>query len=273
MAQYDNSKKYIKYSKTAFFELLAPIVIQVRQEGEGSSLFPSVRLAQNWLETGGNIPSWNNLAGYKVGSGHLTPFWDGSSVNTTTKEMYGVSNGGASTSAGASAGASAGVVEVRTSANWRAYTSLYNFYKDQDLLFAAERYARVRAAASPEAQCQALQACGYATDPNYASKLISILVSNDLAKYDIQEVINEMTAEEKAAFTALQQTVQAQAQRIAKLEADARLAAIPVWAAEACKAAEKAGAVDTIEGGSLDFYRVLTVLYRRGFFNANDTES
>lgn len=238
-----------KYSKTDFFSLLAPIVAKVRQEG--SKLFPSVQLAQSWLETGGNIPFWNNLAGYKVGSGRATPFWDGSSVNTATKEVY---NG----------------VEVRTSANWRAYPSLYNFFKDQDLLFDATRYEKVRQAGSPEEQCHALQICGYATDPNYAAKLTSIIESNTLTVYDKREEDNEMTSEEKEAFAALQKTVQLQTERIAKLEANAQLAAIPVWAAEACKAAEKAGAVDTVHGGSLDFYRVITVLYRRGFFNIKE---
>lgn len=154
---------YTKYSKDAFIALIAPIVMQVYREG--GRLFPSVRIAQSWLETGGNVPSWNNLGGYKVGSGQPNPYWDGSSVNTATKEVY---DG----------------VTVYTSANWRAYPSIYNYYKDQDLLFDKSRYAAVRAARTPQQQCRALQDCGYATDPAYASKLIAVIAADGLTRYD-----------------------------------------------------------------------------------------
>lgn len=80
----------------------------------------------------------------------------------------------------------------------------------------------------------------------------------------------EMTAEEKAAFKTLQETVEAQAKRIATLEANAKMADIPVWAVDACVAAKRAGAVDTTAGGSYDFYRLITVMYRRGFFDVKE---
>ncbi|RUS47575.1 glycoside hydrolase family 73 protein [Cohnella sp. AR92] len=154
---------YKKYAKDAFIALIAPIVMQVHKEG--GRLLPSVRIAQAWLETGGSVPSWNNLGGYKVGSGKPTAFWDGSSVNTATKEVYGGKT-------------------VNTTANWRAYPSIYNYFKDQDLLFTKDRYAAVRAATTPLTQCQALKSCGYATDPDYASKLMAIVTANGLTKYD-----------------------------------------------------------------------------------------
>lgn len=80
----------------------------------------------------------------------------------------------------------------------------------------------------------------------------------------------EMTAEEKAAFKTLQETVEAQAKRIATLEAGAKMEEIPVWAVDACVAAKRAGAVDTTAGGSYDFYRLITVMYRRGFFDVKE---
>lgn len=187
---------YTKYSLTAFVELVAPIISRVRQEG--GELFPSVSIAQSWLETGGRVPSWNNLGGYKVGSGRLTPYWDGSSVNTATREVY---DG----------------VTVNTTANWRAYKSLYNFYKDQDLLFDNPRYSRVQSAKTPLEQAKALQDSGYATDPKYADKLITIITNSGLTRYDdapVPPVEEElpMTKEEKEAFDAL-------AVRVTKLEA------------------------------------------------------
>lgn len=157
-------------AKQAFFAFLSATVVKVWKEG--SPLLPSVRLAQNWLETGGKIHEWNNLGGYKVGGGIPNAFWKGRTVCTSTWEVY---NG----------------TRVTEKADWRAYDSVYDFYKDQDLLFAKSRYDRVRAAKTPELQCQALYACGYATDPDYASKLMSIITSNNLTSFDILQVDDE----------------------------------------------------------------------------------
>jgi len=150
-------------TREQFFRTLAPIAIRVRREG--SPLFVSVRLAQSLLETGGVIPSWNNVCGIKVGSGKPNAHWRGKTVNRNTWEV----RDGRS------------VVEA---ADFRAYDSVYDCYKDQDLLLQLPRYAPVRAADTPERQARALQASGYATDPRYADKLIDILNAHDLRRYD-----------------------------------------------------------------------------------------
>lgn len=249
------------YTKAEFFALLSPTVIQVRREG--SKLLPSVRLAQNWLETGGTIHDWNNLGGYKVGSGTVNEYWKGASVSTSTWEVY---NG----------------QSVETTANWRAYDSIYDFYKDQDLLFAKARYSRVCEALTPEEQCEALYLCGYATDPDYASKLNSIIRTNQLTDYD--EEAERMTADEKAMVEELQAAVKAQENLLDSLtnskdvlkswltSVDGRLKTmenkhrmdIPEWAREAVEAAVNAQLVDTPENGSEDFYRLLTIIHRKG---------
>lgn len=46
-----------------------------------------------------------------------------------------------------------------------------------DLISGNHRYAGVARAGSPEAQAQALAQAGYATDPNYASKLTGVMNS------------------------------------------------------------------------------------------------
>ena len=150
-------------TREQFFRTLAPIAIRVRREG--SPLFVSVRLAQSLLETGGVIPSWNNVCGIKVGSGKPNAHWRGKTVNRKTWEV----RDGRS------------VVEA---ADFRAYDSVDDCYKDQDLLLQLPRYAPVRAADTPEGQARALQASGYATDPRYADKLIDILNAYDLRRYD-----------------------------------------------------------------------------------------
>ena len=150
-------------TREEFIRTLAPIAIRVRREG--SPLFVSVRLAQSLLETGGVIPAWNNVCGIKAGNGKPNAYWRGKTVNRRTREVRDGLN----------------VVEA---ADFRAYDSVYDCYKDQDLLFGLPRYAPVRSADTPEQQARALQASGYATDPRYADKLIGILNTYDLRRYD-----------------------------------------------------------------------------------------
>lgn len=152
-------------TRDEFITLLAPLAVRARREG--SPLFPSVRLAQNVLETGGKIPSTNNLGGYKVGKGIPNAYWRGKVVNQGTWEVY---NG----------------TKVHITAAFRAYDSVYDFYKDQDLLFQNARYAAVRSSTTPEGQAKALQASGYATDPQYASKLVQLAGTYNLKRYDRQ---------------------------------------------------------------------------------------
>src|SRR5690606_36208426 len=113
------------------------LAVQLRLEG--SPIFPSVRIAQTGLETGWTIPPWNNLGGYKVGSGKLTPYWRGAIIHKGTWEVIDGER-------------------KDVTAAFRAYDSVEDFFRDQDLLFASARYARVRAAKSPSVQANMLQA-------------------------------------------------------------------------------------------------------------------
>ena len=76
-----------------------------------------------------------------------------------------------------------------------------------------------------------------------------------------------MTAEEKAAFQALQNTVQKQADRIKTLETAAKQPKVPAWAEQACINAKVVGVLDTANDGSYDFYRMVTMLDRAGVFS------
>lgn len=157
-----------------FISFLAPYVRRLR--AEGSPIFPSVRLAQSALETGWKIPYSNNLGGIKVGSGQPNTWWDGSSVNKATWEVIHGRH-------------------IATTENFRAYKTIYHFFKDQDLLFQLPRYERVRRANSPNDQAYALFACGYATDPRYPSKLLNIMRTYNLYQYDDEEA-NELQLSE-----------------------------------------------------------------------------
>jgi len=237
-----------RLSKAQFIATLAPDAIRARREG--SPLFTSVRLAQNLLETGGVIHPWYNLGGIKVGSGLLNEWWDGAWVRKGTWE---VENG----------------IRVDTAANFRAYKSVYHFYRDQDRLFRADRYARVRSAKSPAEQAEALRLCGYATDPQYGAKLVAIIDANSLRKYD-EEFTKEddaMTAVEKAAFSALERKVAEVAEAVATLakavgkltEAFASISA-PKWFVT--EFGPKVVSLMSDPTGTAEFWRALAVSLR-----------
>jgi len=135
---------------------------------QGTPLFPSVKAAQAALETGWGkhtIGDAKNLFGIKA-TGNKTPYWDGSVYNASTKEVY---NGNTVTITG----------------GFRAYQSYSDSIRDHShLLMTLSRYKPVLAATTPEEQARVIQVAGYATDPDYAKKLIDIINQNDLKQLD-----------------------------------------------------------------------------------------
>ncbi|TLS50116.1 muramidase (flagellum-specific) [Paenibacillus antri] len=221
-----------------FLTIVAPVVVSVRVDG--GVLFPSVSLAQTILETGWTIPSWNNLVGYKVGSGRMTEYWHGRSVNKATREV------------------TDDLGEIDVQANFRAYDSIEDSLKDQVLLFLGNRarYGRVIEAATPREQAEALQASGYATDPAYAAKLTSIIRSYNLERYDkeaekIMEALEELR------------------KQVAELQALVLETEPPAWAqATVTKLVERKLLSDP--RGDRSFFRTLVVLDRAGAFDRKE---
>lgn len=105
----------------------------------------------------------------------------------------------------------------------------------------------------------------YRAGLNPAPRIIAAALAR-IKPIETVEESGEMTAEEKAAFKALENVVKAQAERIIALESRDKMPTVPKWAESACEAAKAAGVIDTASGGSYDFYRLITVLHRRGFF-------
>jgi len=138
---------------------------------QGTPLFPSVKMAQAALETGwgkSTIAGANNLYGIKA-TGQYTPYWKGDMVNVSTQENYG-----------------SGYITIRD--DFRAYPTLQDSIKDHSyLLLSLPRYAPVRDAQTPEEQANALQSCGYATDPGYAGKLIQSINQYNLTNLDVKK--------------------------------------------------------------------------------------
>jgi len=247
-------------TRDEFIAEVAPVVVKVRVDG--GVLHPSVSIAQTILETGGKIPPWNNIVGYKVGSGRQTPYWRGRSVTSKTWEV---------------------LDNVRyddVTAQWRAYDSIEDSLKDQALLFINNpgRYQRVIDARTPNEQAAMLQASGYATDPQYGSKIMSIIRSYNLGIYDeeAEEAMERLAelerriSEQERESDAVRRQNDELIRRLQVLERRHGME-VPSWAQEAVDAAVQAGYINTPSGGSEDFYRFITVMHRTGAFGQDST--
>ncbi|WP_312140379.1 flagellar assembly peptidoglycan hydrolase FlgJ [Pantoea septica] len=117
-------------------------------------------IAQAALESGwGNreIPTQDGRRSHNLFGIKATPDWQGETTEVTTTEYI---NG----------------VAKKVKAAFRVYQSYAEGLADYAALIArSPRYRKVSAAKTPESGAHALQAGGYATDPNYANKLINII--------------------------------------------------------------------------------------------------
>lgn len=111
--------------------------------------------------------------------------------------------------------------------------------------------------------CQALEDAGYGTDPQYAELLISIIEANNLQQYDkeVDDMLAAITQLQEQVQTLLN-TAEAHVTRISELEGKMSMD-VPSWAKEAVSVALSAGLIDTPDGGSYDFYRLVTILHRK----------
>ena len=133
----------------------------------GTKLFPSVTMAQLCLESGyglKHIGAANNYFGFK-GNGSPNEYWDGRVVIKDTIENYG--NG-----------------DVQIKDGFRVYASMEMSLLDRNRLLHIKRYERVLGATTFEEQAQLIKDCGYATDPGYVGKLVSIINKFGLVKLD-----------------------------------------------------------------------------------------
>jgi len=134
----------------------------------GSNIFPSVKMAQAALETGwgASVPN-NNLFGIKA-SGQTSPYWNGDSKISNTREVIDGISG-------------------QYNLAFRSYATVADSIRDHTyFLETNKRYTTngVFASETPEQQCEALQRAGYATDPNYSRTLISLINTYNLKRLD-----------------------------------------------------------------------------------------
>lgn len=154
-------ENYTGTSKTEFIAYIAPFAVN---DMHTSNILASVTIAQAALESGWGTSSlarnYNNYFGVKAIGG-----WNGSSVNMGTTECEGTRC-------------------YATSANWRIYASPQESISDHSGVLSAKRYNGVIGEKNYKNAIQIIKNGGYATDPDYVSKIVSIIEKNELYKYD-----------------------------------------------------------------------------------------
>jgi len=156
-------------TRTEYINKFKNIVIEATR---GMGLFPSVLMAQAILESsdkngaageGFLAKYYNNHFGVKADSS-----WQGKKVKVMTREVISGK-------------------EVTLPDFFRVYEKAEQSFKDRNqFLVSNSRYkkAGVFDAPTPEAQAEALQRAGYATDPNYAAKVKGLIQSLNLKALD-----------------------------------------------------------------------------------------
>ncbi|MCT1401485.1 glucosaminidase domain-containing protein [Paenibacillus sp. p3-SID867] len=252
-----------------FIAKLAPIATQdMRQYGVPASLtLAQAILESNWGMSGLTQKA-NNLFGIK-GTGPA------GSVTMQTTEYR-------------------GQTPYTTQAQFRKYNSWSESVADHTRLILngtrdkPQRYHGVLWANYKTAATEIWRG-GYATDPNYPKKLIALMEQNLLHQYDLlnpeeeeRMKIEQLTAELQKTQEQMQQLSKQYASAMKLLEEQSNTmkqlntrlkavetekpAKVPAWAEPAVQAAQQAEVLHDPEG-SFDFYRIMTVLHRLGFFD------
>lgn len=143
---------------SAFLGMLA----QAAQDCQRRTGIPaSLTLAQAALESswGAKAPG-NNLFGIKAG-----PNWKGMTVSFVTHEHLDGK-------------------DVQLSDKFRAYPSWLDSMLDHAALLLTDHYRACRRETTGAGWARAVAAAGYATDPDYAQKLLDIMSARNLQFYD-----------------------------------------------------------------------------------------
>lgn len=149
-------------------DFVAKVGAAAREDMSQSGILASLTIAQAILESGWGTSALANNANALFGI-KADSHWDGKVYSTTTKECYD------------------GVSFTEEEALFRAYDSCEDSIADHSaFLVGSSRYAAVIGEKDYKTACTAIHAAGYATDPTYAEKLISIIESYNLAVYDAE---------------------------------------------------------------------------------------
>jgi SH3-like domain-containing protein len=136
-----------------------------KADAKKSGVPASLTIAQAILESGWGTSELcqnaNALFGVKADKR-----WNGKAYSKQTKECYD------------------GVTMTTVTALFRAYGSWAESITDHSTFLSAARYKAIIGETDYKKACAAIKAAGYATDPGYAQRLISLIEKYGLAEYD-----------------------------------------------------------------------------------------
>lgn len=141
-------------SVKSFLAAVPDVVMAEYKKRKGDAVFPSVCIAQSALESG-----WNENAKTLFGI-------KGTGTTMTTQEYV---NG----------------QMVTVQASFKNYATVAAAVEGYYDLMSKSRYVKAKSLQTPEAQIDYIATAGYATDPEYASKVKRIIKKYDLTQYDI----------------------------------------------------------------------------------------
>lgn len=162
-----------------FINKISPMAIEDMKK---NNILASLTIAQAILESGWGESTLatkaNNLFGIKASSD-----WKGKVFNIKTLEYF--NNSSATT----------------VTACFKAYDSWAEGIKDHsDLFLTNSRYSSLIGETDYKKACEKVKSAGYATDPKYVSKLVKIIETYELHKYDSVTASNNSTTSEKEVY-------------------------------------------------------------------------
>lgn len=189
-------------TKSEFIPTIAPLV-QAENKKRGYPLFSSVVIAQAICESGWGqskiMMKANAIFGIKA-----TSSWKGKVYNANTQECYD------------------GSTYTNITACFRAYNSLAESISDYfNLILGLSRYSKAINTNSPLECITAIKNGGYATSPTYINTIMSIINSNNLTKYDVENSVDnsnyiEYTVKSGDTLSAIAKKYNTTYQKIAK---------------------------------------------------------
>lgn len=166
----------------------SPIVPEIPQYGnnQGSDFIADIAPAAQQMQA-----NYGVHASISIAQAILESDWGESELSAVYNNLYGMKGDNPENTVRLMTSEYYNGEWVTIQANFRVYGSWAESVQDHALLFVngttwdPDQYAPVLQAATYQEAAQALQDCGYATDPDYAEKLIAVIVQHALYEYDI----------------------------------------------------------------------------------------
>ena len=166
----------------------SPIVPEIPQYGnnQGSDFIADIAPAAQQMQA-----NYGVHASISIAQAILESDWGESELSAVYNNLYGMKGDNPENTVRLMTSEYYNGERVTIQANFRVYGSWAESVQDHALLFVngttwdPDQYAPVLQAATYQEAAQAIQDCGYATDPDYAEKLIAVIEQHALYEYDI----------------------------------------------------------------------------------------